>query len=51
LAAEGITSVGALAEIKPERMREIAVNAGVAATAGDAAGWTANARTLIRLRR
>ncbi len=51
LAAEGITSVGALAQVKPERMREIAVGAGVAATAGDAAGWTANARTLIRLRR
>jgi hypothetical protein len=51
LAAEGVTSVGALANLTPERVSEITRNAGVAVTAGQAAGFAVNARTLVRMGR
>lgn len=51
LAAQGVTSVGALANLSPERVSEITRNAGVTVTAGQAAGFAVNARTLVRLGR
>lgn len=50
LARNGIESVGALAEAKPEAIAAILEAEGVRAGVADSAGWTRLARTLTRLR-